>query len=313
VVTIDNELAGLVVRKEETHDEAKTRHLGPKILKVCTFKVKPKYRGEKLGELLLKQVLWFAQRNVFDLVYLTTFKDQQALIAVLLYFGFEKTGTNARGEEIYEKSLYRDRLIPCDEEDLFDLARVNYPRFVGRTPAEAFCVPIRGEYHNVLFLELAQQIQEDLFGLHSSTRERRAPGNTIRKVYLCRAPTTRLKPGSVLLFYRSQSPGYLASQSLTSVGVVEAVANVTSLDDLVRLTAKRSVYSDDQLAGFKASNIRPVKVIDFLLIGHLEPSIKLADLKREGVFNGHPPQSITNLPQPRFRPVRQRMSFGFKV
>jgi hypothetical protein len=54
-------------------------------------------------------------------------------------------------------------------------------------------------------------------------------------------------------------------------------------------------------------------VIDFLLIGHLEPSIKLADLKREGVFNGHPPQSITNLPQPRFRPVRQRMSFGFKV
>jgi hypothetical protein len=117
----------------------------------------------------------------------------------------------------------------------------------------------------------------------------------------------------VLLFYRSQSPGYLASQSLTSVGVVEAVANVTSLDDLVRLTAKRSVYSDEQLAGFRASKIRPVKVIDFLLIGHLEPSIKVADLKREGVFNGHPPQSITNLPQPRFLPVRQRMSLGFEV
>jgi ribosomal protein S18 acetylase RimI-like enzyme len=60
--TIDNELAGLVVRKEETHAEAKTRFHGPKILKICTFKVKPKYRGEKLGELLLKQALWFAQK-----------------------------------------------------------------------------------------------------------------------------------------------------------------------------------------------------------------------------------------------------------
>ena len=47
-----------------------------KILKVCTFKVKPKFRGEKLGELLLKQILWFTQKNAFDLVYLTTFENQ---------------------------------------------------------------------------------------------------------------------------------------------------------------------------------------------------------------------------------------------
>jgi hypothetical protein len=313
VVTIDNELAGLVVRKEESHAEAMTKHVGSKILKICTFKVKPKYRGEKIGELLLKQVLWFAQINQFDLVYLTTFSEQTALIAVLLYYGFEKTGTNSLGEEIYEKPLYRDRLCAGSHEILFDLARINYPRFVGRAPAEAFCVPIRGEYHNILFPELSKQVQEDLFGLHNSTRERRTPGNTIRKVYLCRAPTTRLRPGSVLLFYRSQSAGYLASQSLTSVGVVEAVANAKSLDDLVRLTAKRSVYSDEQLAGFEASEDRPVKVIDFLLIGHFEPSIQLSDLKREGVFSGHPPQSITYLPPPRVGPVLERMSLGFEV
>jgi predicted GNAT family N-acyltransferase len=151
VATIDDELAGLIVRKEETHAESKTKYAGPKILKVCTFKVKPKYRGEKLGELLLKQVLWFAQKNAFDLVYLTTFSDQTVLISVLLYYGFEKTGTNALGEEIYEKPLRRDRIDTASEDGLFDLARTNYPRFVGRTPAEAFCVPIRGEYHDVLF------------------------------------------------------------------------------------------------------------------------------------------------------------------
>jgi hypothetical protein len=233
---------------------------------------------------------------------------------VLLYYGFEKTGVNALGEEIYEKPLCRDRIHPGSSgENLFDLARINYPRFVGRSPAEAFCVPIRGEYHNILFPELAKRIQEDLFGLHNSSRERRMPGNTIRKVYLCRASTSRLKPGSVLLFYRSQSKGYVASQTVTSVGVVETVTNASSLDDLVRITAKRSVYSEEQLAAFHASKAHPVKVIDFLLIGHLEPPIKLVDLNSEGVFTGHPPQSICYLPPSRFRPVRHRMSFGFEV
>ena len=312
VVTIDNELAGLVVRKEESYAEAKTKYPGPKILKVCTFKVKPKYRGEKLGELLLKQVLWFAQKNSFDLVYLTTFNDQKVLISILLYYGFEQTGVNALGEEIYEKPLRRDCIHPKPGENLFDLARTNYPRFLARSPAEAFYVPIRGEYHDILFPELAQKIQEDLFGLHSS-RERRTPGNTIRKVYLCRAPTTQLKPGAILLFYRSRSEGYLASQSVTSVGVVETVNNARSFDDLVRITAKRSVYSEEQLAAFCASQTRPVKVIDFLLIGHLEPPMKLVDLNSEGVFTRHPPQSICHLPPARFRPVRDRMSFGFEV
>jgi hypothetical protein len=122
-----------------------------------------------------------------------------------------------------------------------------------------------------------------------------------------------LKPGSVLLFYRSRSKGYVTSQCVTSVGVVETVTQATSLDDLVRITAKRSVYSEEQLAAFRATKARPVKVIDFLLIGHLEPPVNLDDLNSEGVFTGHPPQSICHLPPPRFRPIRQRMSFGFEV
>src|SRR5258708_11123191 len=121
---------------------------------MCTFKVKPKYRGEKLGELLLKQVLWFAQKNAFDLIYLTTFGDQTVLISVLLYYGFEKTGKNALGEDVYEKRLSRDRVEPLPGENLFDVARMNYPRFVGRSPADAFCVPILVEYHDILFPEL---------------------------------------------------------------------------------------------------------------------------------------------------------------
>jgi GNAT superfamily N-acetyltransferase len=319
VVSIAGEIAALVVRKEETHAQAGTRHPGPKILKVCTFKVKPKFRGEKLGELLLKQILWFAQKNAFDMVYLTTFESQAVLIEVLLYYGFEMTGTNDLGEQIYEKALPRDQLVSGSDDNLFDLARLNYPRFTARPPAAAFCIPIKSAYHDILFPELAIKVlkrQGDLFAeptLDRADQAIRRPGNTIRKVYLCRAMTQQLRPGSVVLFYRSSSPGYVASQSITSVGVVEVMHQATSLDDLVRLTAKRSVYSEVQLASFKATAEKPVKVIDFLLVGHIEPGIKLTDLKRAGVFRGAPPQSISQLTEVRFAPVRNRMAFGFTV
>ncbi len=60
LLEIANQIAGLVIRKDETHLEAGTQHPGPKILKICTFKVHDEFQGEKFGELLLKQVLWFA-------------------------------------------------------------------------------------------------------------------------------------------------------------------------------------------------------------------------------------------------------------
>jgi hypothetical protein len=224
------------------------------------------------------------------------------------------TGLNERGEQVYEKSLLRDRLIPQDGDELFDLARLNYPRFVARLPATAFYVPIKGEFHDVLFPELAIRVQGDLFGVQSAQgvgSAARRPGNTIRKVYLCRARSKQLRPGSVLLFYRGQSRGYVASQCATSVGIVEAVSSAESLEDLVRITAKRSVYSEAQLEAFDASEEQPVKVIDFLLAGHLDPLMTLDELQREGVDTGHPPQSICQLPAQRFTGAPQN-AFRFR-
>jgi predicted GNAT family N-acyltransferase len=126
-VTVDDELAGLVVRKDESHAEACTRHIVPKILKICTFKVKLKFRGEKLGELLLKQILWFAFKNSYDLVYLTTFSDQIFLIQILEYFGFQKTGVNSFQEEIYEKPLLRARLRPHERPTSSNLHETTTP------------------------------------------------------------------------------------------------------------------------------------------------------------------------------------------
>jgi GNAT superfamily N-acetyltransferase len=86
------------VRKEETHAEAETRNVGSKILKVCTFKVREEFRGEKFGELLLKQILWFAQRNSYDLVYLTAYAKHAFLIDLLSSYGFQETKQLPNGE-----------------------------------------------------------------------------------------------------------------------------------------------------------------------------------------------------------------------
>jgi ribosomal protein S18 acetylase RimI-like enzyme len=61
LVMDEGRIAGLVVRKDEAPGDTDARLPGTKILKVCTFKVRPESRGVKLGELLLKQVLWYAQ------------------------------------------------------------------------------------------------------------------------------------------------------------------------------------------------------------------------------------------------------------
>lgn len=313
-VSLGDELAGLVVHKQETHAEAKTKNLGPKILKICTFKVKPKFRGEKLGELLLKQVIWYAQINSYDVIYLTTFPEQEVLIRVIEYFGFERSGLNDNSELVFEKTLARQRLVPVEGDSLLEAARKNYPRFVATSPAKSFCVPIRGDYHDVLFPELADRAQADLFEAQSIAVGRpRTPGNTIRKVYLCRSSTNQIEPGSVIYFYRSASATSKISQSITTVGVVERVTEVSDLEHLVRLTAKRSVFTGRQLQAMVNQSSRPIKAIDFLLIGHLSPAYGLADLKRDGVFVGHPPQSICALPDDRTVPLRNRVDFGFEV
>ncbi|PZO47806.1 MAG: GNAT family N-acetyltransferase [Alphaproteobacteria bacterium] len=312
VVTIGDQMAGLIVRKDETATAAGTRLPGAKVLKICTFKVRPEYRGEKLGELLLKQALWFAQRNAYDVVYLTTFADQTTLIRVIEYFGFICTDTKENGEFTFEKMMSRARLEPDDASDLFQLDRVNYPRFIAGSPAKAFFVPIQGAFHRILFPEIARAIPLPLFPgedvLHAT--DERKPGNTIRKVYLSHSNTRTLAPGDVLVFYHSKDEAMVASQCVTSIGLVEKIAETTSFEELVRLTAKRSVYSEGELREMIKA---PILVIDFLLIGHLDAPVALDDLLKEGVFKTHPPQSLCELPPERFEPIRRRLDFGFEV
>jgi hypothetical protein len=111
----------------------------------------------------------------------------------------------------------------------------------------------------------------------------------------------------------SKDEAYAASQSITTVGVVEQVANATSAEELVRRTAKRSVFSGGDLTGMAPSPVSPVKMIDFLLVGHSKPSVLLATLVLAGIFNGRPPQSIAELSEERYAALKTLLQLGFDI
>jgi hypothetical protein len=297
-VVYDNELlAGLIVRKDENAADTDTVTKAGKILKICTFKVGPENRGVKLGELLLKQVLWYAQNNAYDLAYLTTYEDQVALMELLEYYGFRNAGKNANGEFIYERDFSPDALKHQADVNDLDQARTNYPRFVFETDTLGFGIPIMEDYHDTLYPDLWRPLQADLFSGASRAEGITRPGNTIRKVYLSQAQSNLGPPGSILFFYKGVSKDP-PSQAITALGVLESMTLAGSKRELMHLTGGRSVYSEVELEEWEQKvkeKGRPVKVINYLLVSYIEPAVSIDELRTMGVIAGHPQQSIYGL------------------
>lgn len=172
-------------------------------------------------------------------------------------------------------------------------------------------MPIKEAYHDTLYPDLKSQREPDLFdalGLGGP----RQPGNTIRKVYLCRAQSNLGPAGSLLFFYKgkSESP---PSQAITAVGIFEDCQAAKSTKELMHMTGGRSVYSEAQLEAWKATPEKPVKVINYLLASYIEPPISFEELQRLGVFGGHPPQSIFGIDSAELGPLLPRLNLGFST
>jgi len=299
VVFEDDAIAGIIIRKDESRVEAGTKLAGESVLKLCTFKVATESRGRKLGEQLLKQALWHAQRNGYDLVYLTVYPKQERLIWLLEEFGFQKTDERGNGELTYEKVLGHGRLDLLKGESALEAAHRAYPRFHDGSGVSKFAIPIRPVYHRILFPERSSSDEVDPG----------RPGNTIKKVYLTHTRSRQMRSGDLIFFYMSQGQ-HADSQSITSVGVIADINRPKDYNDLVRVTARRSAYTDFQLKEFSAGG--PVTAIDFLLVGHLGQRVHLHDLLAGGILNGCP-QSVTKIPEERYRLLKAELNLGFSV
>jgi len=311
VVYDGNDLAGVLVRKDESANSTDAKTPAEKILKLCTFKVRPENRGISLGEHLLKQAFWYAQKNGYDLAYVTTYEDQSVLITLLENYGFEHTYTKDDGERVYEKQFSSARLAP-DNTSRITQAQKNYPRFVTGPDVRAFGIPIKEAYHDTLFPELKDTSQVDMFDGAEFGSQKLRPGNTIRKVYVCRAASNLDEPGSILLFYKGKSAKD-PSQAITTVGVLENFQLARSQDELSRMTGGRSVYSEEQLEKWHPTEERPMKVINFLLHGYFEPAVSYTELMAIGIMGTSPPQSIFEIKPVSLPKLLSRLNLGFNV
>ena len=100
---------------------------------------------------------------------------------------------------------------------------------------------------------------------------------------------------------------------MTTLGILESVTLAHSTRELMQLTGGRSVYSEDKLAGWKATHEKPVKVINYLLVAYIEPHIRLDELREMGVVNRHPQQSIYELRQELLQRLVKRANLDFDI
>lgn len=211
-------------------------------LKIGTFKVT--LNGHKLGERFLKIVFDNALAAKVEEIYVTIFDkdtEQQRLIALLEEWGFVRHGFK-RGKAGSEIVLVRDLSPVADPLH----PTITFPFMSGRQ--RKFIVPIWPDYHTELLPDSILR-NEDPDNFEGNRPNR----NALRKVYISRSIERSMKPGDLVVFYRTGQPGASAYHTAvaTTLGVIEKVtANIVDLQQFISLCRKRSVFTDEKLAQF---------------------------------------------------------------
>jgi hypothetical protein len=268
------------------------RSIPGRVLKLCTFKVGETVRGRRIGELFLKNAFRFASANEVEHIYFHTRPGKQDfLIDFCKDFGFYHFGAY-KGDEVYVK----DHPLLPPYSDLAPLVYLKkyYPNFMADTTVGKYVVPIRPQYHKILFPDHQRQL--DLFQ-HTGSGSGQVAGNAIRQAYLCHARISGITPGDILLFYRSKD-----QQAITSVGIVELVGDYQNVEKIMQLVAKRTVYSKEDIE--KMAEKR-TKVILFRIAQHLERGIPFGWLKRQHIVNGNI-QTIRKISDASFKKIAEK-------
>lgn len=252
------------------------------ILKLCTFRVGEKVRGRKVGERFLYTAFEHAMHHNLSWVYLHTNAEEHArLIDLCLDFGFKIYGSYD-GDTVLVKSMH----APAKQNDLssLDYAIEFHPHCIDNSSVRKFLVPIMPKYHERLFPDLSNETygMEPMFDAIKAVPA--SEGNTIKKAYICHSNIKRMRPGDIVCFYRSDD-----RRSVQVLGVIEQAVRVESLDELINLVSKRTVYSMSELEKMVE---RPCLVILFRMVRTI-PEVTAKNMK---LLEVTPSQSISEIP-----------------
>lgn len=281
----------ILIFKEESNEIVTddNRALPGKTLKLCTFKVSEDVRGRKIGELFLKAAFRYATANDIIHIYITMRPGRHDFLQDLcIDFGFEYCGAY-KGDNVFVKEHpIEPPMFDAGSITLLDYNKQFYPHFIYNKLVNKYIVPIKPVYHKILFPDNQEQL--DLFSYS-------AVGNAIKQAYLCRARIGGIRPGDVLLFYRSGD-----RKAITSIGIAENIQDIKDLEKIMQMVSKRTVYSFTEIAEMAK---KKTKVILFRLVQHIEKEIEYQWLLNNMVVNG-PIQTIRKISNESFQKIYER-------
>ncbi|AWB91157.1 GNAT family N-acetyltransferase [Aeromicrobium chenweiae] len=259
--------------------ESQPFDLGDSVLKVCTFKVVEQDGSAgagRRGEFLLRAVVDYARETNHPVLYMTVHPHHEKLLAWLEKFGFTHHDDQDNGELVMVK-----RLEPrAGAEPIHPLEHAVTFGPVSLRVLDAHLVPIRYHLHDRLLPDSSPQ---------TSLFPNEPCGNAIRKAYLCRSPSRKLKPGDTLAFLRTKPT---EAARITAIGVVEQTFVSVDPAEVAARVRGRTVYSYVEIAQMCAQG--EVLVVLFRLDRRVDPPWSAGTLNHAGVMS-RSPQSIAQI------------------
>jgi len=261
-----------VENENENYSDISPIFKNKKRLKIGTLKVAS--TGVRLGERFLKIVFDNARINKVDEIYVTIFDkrpEQLILIDLLQEWGFAYYGVkNSKSGE--EKVFVKDFTKQSNLEN----PKLTYP-YLSPT-SDVYFVPIHPEYHTELFPDSILKTESPTDFIENEPHR-----NAISKSYISHSHFRNLKPGDLILFYRTG--GYYEGVA-TTIGIVEKViTDIKDANELIEISKKRTVFKNEQLISIwnRYGTLKPF-VVNFLYAYSFKRRPNLKELHQLGII-----------------------------
>lgn len=274
--------AFLYIKKEGTDEqyegfEKKLSH-NPRV-KISTMKVKDK--GKRIGESLIDIVFKEARAAGVSEIYTTVYPEHTDFIDLLKEYGFVEftTKTTLDGFGVQRSEIVLLKTIESNTYPGIDWKR------------DTFIIPILPKYHKMLFPEAETEYQIRIADLFAEN----AYSNAIKKAYITKSNSNKLKPGDNVCFYLSHT-----RKCVTIIGTVDAVwSDFDSSQQVYELSKKRTVYNREELEKDFSEGI---KIILFKKHIVLENPISCNELIDNGIIK-RAPQSIQKVDSEKMKKI----------
>ena len=225
--------------ENENYSDIEPNFKRRKRLKIGTLKVIS--NGFKIGERFLKIIFDNALQYGVTEIYVTIFDkrtEQLRLITLLEDWGFEYYGikkTQKGDEKVYTKYFEKNQEVNIEHP------KKTFP--FSSTESKIYIVPIYPEYHTELFPDSILRTESS-----KNFTENEPHRNALSKVYISRSHFKDLRPGDIIVFYRT---GTVYTGVATTYGIVESTnINIPDVNTFIQLCRKRSVFDDEELKKF---------------------------------------------------------------